>query len=523
MTDSVQPTGQDVAPGDSAADAGGQRLLAWLCAGGIGVSLLIMVAASLIRQDWMYPPLAPAASGPPFELPVPASGSLVSVALWLAGVAGAGGVAAGLLAVRRGARWPVPVLVSAGLVAALVLTLLPPAGSTDALDYAAYGRLAMLGHNPYVATPLYLRLTDPSFGVSIPIQWQQQVSLYGPAATGEQYAAALLGGNSMARVVFWLKLGNLIAFGAAALLFDQTLRHSLTARLRAHLLWTANPLLLWGLIAGGHLDVLAATAGVAALLTAGSREAGTPPGIGRAVAAGALVGVAADIKIDYVLFGLGLAWALRRSPQALLAATAGALAVLGPTYAWLGSPAFLALFAKRDKTAQDSFYRLAGLAGWEYLVLLSAVLFAGMATLLLRRLPPGDRRRPAIRSALGLGVAWLAVWPYTLPWYEAMIISALVVYPASRLDWLVLARLGTATVANLPGDPSGVPGQTLRFTDAVLVTGVAPALLLALSLGVVWLAVTRRWGVVPGTADGGGGPDDSAGSGVPAAAANASR
>ncbi len=497
MTDSVRLHRPVKAASVSAAGSRPVRLLGWLAGVGIGSSILIMIGASLVRQDWMYPPVAVPVSGPPFELHVHVAGRIVALALWLAALLAVGGITAGLVAARRGASGPIRLILITAVTAALILALLPPAGSTDALDYASYGRLALLGDNPYVATPIYLRLTDPVFGASIPIHWQHQVSLYGPAATIEQYLAARLGGNSMARVVFWLKLWNALAFGAVAFVLDRVLRRSPAARLRAHLLWTVNPLLLWGLIAAGHLDVLAAGVGVVGLLVLGRQQPGERPQIWRALAAGALIGLAADIKIDYVLFAIGLAWALRRSLPALLAAAAGALAILGPTYAWLGKPAFQALFARRDKTTQDSFYRFADLTNWKYLIVLSALLSIGMAVLLLWRMPAGDRLRPAVRPALGLTVAWLLVWPYTLPWYDAMIICVLVLFPASRLDWLILARLGAATIANMPGDPSGVPGRALRDFDVFLVHGLAPAVLLAVTVGVVVLAVTGRWGVQP--------------------------
>src|SRR5258708_5175406 len=80
------------------------------------------------------------------------------------------------------------------------------------------------GHTPYVASPVYLRLTEPAFGASVPVPWDQQVSLYGPAATIEQVLAAKLGGSSMARVVLWLKLGNALASGAVAIIIDRVLR-----------------------------------------------------------------------------------------------------------------------------------------------------------------------------------------------------------------------------------------------------------------------------------------------------------
>ena len=467
------------------------RLLSWLAILGIGSSLLLMIGASLIRQDWMYPAVRMPATGPPWEVHVAVPGRPVIAMLWIAGLLGACGVAAGLAAVRRGARWPIGLILAAAAVAVLTLALLPPVGSTDALDYAAYGRIALLGHNPYLATPSYLRTVDPSFGVSIPLHWQHQVSLYGPAATLEQYLAAWLGGNSIARVVFWLKLWNAIGFGLVAFALDRVQRHNLAARLRAHLLWTLNPLLLWDLIAAGHVDALAAGAGLLGLLVLGQRAAGQPP-VWRALVAGALVGLAADIKIDYALFAVGLAWALRRSLPGLVAAAAGALAVLGPSYAWLGTPAIHGLFARQDKTAQDSFYRFAALTNWHYLSFAAGLLFIALAALLLHRLPAGDLLRPAIRPALAVILAWLLVWPYTLPWYDAMIFCVLALFPASRLDWLLLIRLGAATLANMPGDPISAPGSALKVFDRLLVHTLAPAAMLGVAVAVVLLAVSGQ-------------------------------
>jgi hypothetical protein len=509
MTDSVRLTHQVPTASTTAAEGRGVGVLGWLAGAGIGGAILIMIGAALVRQDWMTPRIAMPATGPPFELHVHVSGALASLALWLAALLAAGGVAAGLVAARRGARGPIGLILIAAAVTVLVLAVLPPSGSTDALDYAAYGRLELLGDNPYVATPLYLRLTDPVFGASIPAHWQHQVSLYGPAATIEQYFAAKLGGDSMARVVFWLKLWNAMAFGVVAVALDRVLRFRPSARLRAHLLWTINPLLLWDLVAAGHVDAAAAAAGILGLLALGRQPSGgcLQPRIWRAVAAGALIGLAADLKIDYLLFGAALIWALRRSVPALIAAAAGGLAVLGPTYAWLGKPAIVGLFARTDQTTQDSFYRSAGMTGWTYLVVLAALLFIGMAALLLWRLPPGDLRRPAIRPAIALSLAWLVIWPYELPWYDAMIICVFVLAPASRLDWLVLARLSAATIANMPGNVGGVPVRSLKGIDVFLVHGLAPVILLGAALAVVVLAVSGAWGVQQETDPAPGWPD----------------
>jgi hypothetical protein len=500
MTDSVRVDRPRQAAGPVPEPHAPVRLLGWLAGIGIGAAILIMIGASLVRADWMFPTVPVPAVGPPWELStVSVSPELVTIALWVSAVLAVCGLVAGLLAARRGARGPIRLILIAAAVAVVLLTVLPPAGSTDALDYAAYGRIALLGHNPYVVTPIYLRLTDPTFGQSVPAIWSHTVSLYGPVATIEQYLAAKLGGDSIARVVFWLKLWNAIGFGALAVVLDRVLRARPAARLRAHLLWTINPLLLWDLVAAGHVDLLAAAAGVCGLIVAGRQprsDAPWRPALLRAVAAGALVGIAADIKIDYALFAFALVWALRRSLPALAAAGCGAFAVLIPTYALLGRPAFEALLARRDKTSQDSFYRFANLTDWRYLIVLAVLLFVVLAVLLMLRLPAGDPVRPAIRPAVAVSLAWLVVWPYQLPWYGAMMIGVLVLYPATWIDWLALARLAAATVANMPGDPNGVPSQHLRQFDAAMVHGLAPTILLAVAICVVLVAVSGSWSVM---------------------------
>jgi hypothetical protein len=103
------------------------RGLTVAAAAGIGIAILIMIAASLVRGAWMRPPMAMPAAGPPWEMAirhVPAD--VVTCGLWLAALLGAGGVAAGLLAIHRGARVSARVLLVAGLITVAVLTLLPP-------------------------------------------------------------------------------------------------------------------------------------------------------------------------------------------------------------------------------------------------------------------------------------------------------------------------------------------------------------------------------------------------------------
>ena len=366
------------------------RALSWLAVAGIGASVVIIIVLSLLRDGWGYPPVALPPGGPPWALPAAhISVGAATVALWAAVIAGTGGVLAGLAAVGRGARpglrWP---LIAAAVVIA-VLAVLPPAGSTDAFDYAAYGRIAALGHSPYLMTPYHLRLAHNAFARSVPSDWQHLVSVYGPLATAEQWLAAKLGGASAARVTFWLKLWNAAAFAVVAVAADRALRTDPARRLRAHLLWTLNPLLLWDIVAAGHLDVLAAAAGLLALLALG-RPADAPPRLARVLACGALIGVAADVKANYALFGLAAAWALRRWPASLATAAGAALAAAAPGYAWFGLPALRALVARRNQSSAGSFYDLIlHPTPATHLALIAAILAAALAALTLRRIPPG--------------------------------------------------------------------------------------------------------------------------------------
>ena len=92
-------------------------------------------------------------------------------------------------------------------------------------------------------------------------------------------------------------------------------------------------------------------------------------------------------------------------------------------------------------------------------------------------------------------MAWLFIWPYQLPWYDAIFVCVLVLSPATRLDWLVLLRLTVATISNTPGIPAGLPGHVLKTLDFYAIHYVTPAALLAAVAGLAVLAVSGRWGV----------------------------
>jgi hypothetical protein len=465
-------------------------------AAAIIAAMLIMITAGLLRSSWMPPSVPMPHPGPPWELSIHVSARAIVVLVWVAGVLGAGGVAVGLGAVRRGLPLPIRTLVIAAAIGVTALTVLPPVGSTDALDYAIYGHIAALGRSPYVMTPSQYRLLF-HLRQGVPADWARDPSYYGPLATAEQLVAAKLGGASLAATVFWLKLANAFAFGAVAVLADRLLRTDLADRLRAHVLWTANPLLLWSLIAAGHLDVVAAAVGLAGLLICDRLDTSHP--MLRGVAAGLCIGAAADIKLDYALFALAIAVALRQRPGELLAAACGAVLVLVPSYAIAGIPAMQALVTRAAAGMGYGFYgfffhRLGISLG--YAVPVAACLTVPIAWLALRRMPAGMQNRQAVRAAVALSLAWLFLWPHQFAWYSVMIFCVLVFYPASRLDWLAVAWLSAITIADMPGlgiVQRSLLGPALTAIQQQNLEHMAPLVMLGAVTGLVVLCMSGRW------------------------------
>jgi hypothetical protein len=316
------------APGPAArtAGSGGHR------AGQVGLALTALsiaatVAAGLAGPSAVEPELPGRPGQPPWALGLhlPPSAAIGLAAAGLA--AGVAGLGLGLHAIRRGWAFSPRVILAAGLTAAAAITLTPPFGSSDHLSYAAYGRMVVTGHDPYLTTPAVLaRLGDP---VARAVQdWRASPSVYGSLATGGQALASWIGGGSARLTVFVLSVLGLAAFAGTGLLLHLLTRGSRERQLRAGLLWTLNPLLLQVLVAGAHVDSQAIFFGVAAIAIfalgmpgMGARDGpeirgtrpGVPPGshwfrgLGVAAAAGGMAGLASAVKISYALVAGGLA------------------------------------------------------------------------------------------------------------------------------------------------------------------------------------------------------------------------
>jgi hypothetical protein len=486
-------------------DPSAARPTPWLGRGAlaaIGVSVAAMVLVGVAGPSAAVPPFRSAAPWPPYCGHISMSPVLVSFVTWAAVIIGGAGLGAGLVAVGRGWRPRPRYLIIGAVVAVVALTLVPPVGSTDMLDYVIYGRIAALGHSPYVMTPFQLkRLGDP-VGAVAPVTWEHDPSVYGPLATLTEKWASQLAGASVARTLLWLKVWNALAYLAIVVALDRLLRSDAQRRLRAHLLWSLNPLMLLAVMTGGHIDGLAAAFGVIGLLA--FRRADIRSGL----VAGVLVGAAVAVKAPFALFAVGLAWAGLRSARTLAAIGVGLAAVLLPSYLVAGKPAVLAAI-DRGAAGVDLYqpwqlmYRTLHWHGPSHRIDALAVVAAlALAALLLWRLPEGPPALPAIRVTLALSLAWLVTSPQQRPWFDAMIFPLLAVMPATQLDWIALLRAVVASVAELPGVLyyTALRPHWLAETADIIDRGLTPLILLVLTIWLIWLCVNRRWDAGPGSA-----------------------
>jgi hypothetical protein len=488
--------------------SGGTRWLVWTAAACITVSLLVMFFVSVAGPSIVVPAMAHAPDGaPPWWFSLRLGRPTALFLSWGAAVLGAIGVGAGLLAVSRGARVPVRPLLAISFIAIAIFVFLPAAGTTDTQSYAIDGNMIVLHHSPYVFTPATMATLGDKFAVGSPYSWAHQLSDYGPIASAEEWLSAELGGTSMALITFWLKLFVALAFGAVVLLLDRLLRDDPAMRLRAHLLWSLNPLLLWEIVASGHVDGLAIAFGIAGLAALRFTPDGVKPTVARCAAAGTLLAAAACTKSPFVLFIVAALWAVRRSPARIAGLLGGWLWLTVVCYAIAGWPAVKVLSQRGQQITWDNLYQvlyrpfgLAGplgsdnIPGWVFPLALA--LFIAVAALALFRLPDRVPALAAVSPALALSLAWIFFWPFQRPWYDVMIIALLALYPASGLDVVVLVRLGFAAVTYMEaGRVYHMPWfQQIQFVDGEWITSTVRFLTAA---ALIWMCVTGRWGGRP--------------------------
>ncbi|GMA86937.1 hypothetical protein GCM10025868_21870 [Angustibacter aerolatus] len=251
----------------------------------LALGALLLVGTAALGPSAAEPSLAAGSVGPtpPWTLGLHPSSALVTVLLDVGYLVGAIGVLLGWLAARRGEvlpRWAVP----AGLAVAALAVLVPPLGSADHVNYAAYGRIAAGGGDPYVVAPIGWAGGHDPVTSAVEAPWTTTPSIYGPVATLVQPGVQPGRRRLAAAHRVGVRLVCLASWVAVCRLATSVL--SGPARERAAWLWPLNPVLLGLLVVGAHVDLLAAALGLGAVVLCARRP------LVAGVLLGAAVGVA---------------------------------------------------------------------------------------------------------------------------------------------------------------------------------------------------------------------------------------
>jgi hypothetical protein len=426
------------------------RKLAWsklshpkvaLTLSGLGLLLGMIVGAT-----------APNTATLPTKLPLSLLPSLIDdrvqamVLVYAGDVLACLGLAGMLWAHSQGWR-PQPrhlLLASAAVVA--VMVSLTPVGSSDTASYAAYGRIAAQGGNPYVTSPYAWLQTHPGYFPYyklIGASWFKQPSVYGPFATAIQRFAASIGGADPATTIWILMILN----GAVFLAVGYLLMRTSDDPVRATLFWTANPVIIQQLVSGGHMDTFVAAAAICAI-----QVARRVSGIWGDALIGVLIGLGIGIKATAGLVALGLAWPMLRRHEWLRVTRIAvvALVVVGLQYISYGLIALKPLFQGSQWVILPSPWRFVQMLGQVLHVSPGTVaIVIGclwpiemiiLAWLIYQRIS-SDQPREVV-APFALTFAWILAAPWVFPWYTAIAWVALTQVPRNRMTrWLTLVTV----------------------------------------------------------------------------------
>jgi hypothetical protein len=330
---------------------------------------------------------------------------------------------------------------SAAVVA--VMVSLTPVGSSDTASYAAYGRIAATGGNPYEHSPLYwLGVHSPYYKVIGSI-WKNQPSVYGPVATVIQKFAALIGGPSVASTIWVLMILNGLVFIGVGWLLLKTSDDPV----RATLLWTANPVIIQQLVSGGHLDTFVAAAAICAI-----QVARRVSGLWGDVLIGVLIGLACGVKANAALVAIGLAWPMLRRHEWLRIGriVAASLVTLALLYSSYGLESLKPLIAGSKLVILPSPWRIFEALSWTLgvskpatTVLISVLWPIAMIVVawLIHQRISSEQPREVI-APFALTFAWVLVAPWVFPWYTAIAWAALTQVPRNRMTrWLAIVTV----------------------------------------------------------------------------------
>lgn len=458
------------------------KLPAWMSDARVGLTLIISSVLVTVGVAFAGPSVVTLVLGPrnsllpPWYLPASglALGEWVVVPLlWTMLAVGSVGLWICWQAVNRGWRPHNRRLFALGATLSTLSCLVPPLTSADVLMYAAYGRLQVLGMNPYDITPaeIFRQAYDPVLRWT-ERPWQDTPSVYGPIASFSQYLAAVLGGDNMHNVVFWLQMFSLIPFLIIGAIVVKLAHSDPKLQTRAVLFTVMNPLMIWGVLVGAHNEPLSLVFAIAGLWF--FRKSPFVAGIG--------IGLAGAVKVSLVFYGIAMAWGYRRDWRKLVQLGLGAAVPLTLAYGlWMPNALFAfqrnvgyvspgnwglwPLWVLGPLLGDPQARQLITNVGWLGLVVIAWML----SRVLPWRLVPGNpqdedpRLDPltiTVRTIVVLSSAWLITAPWSFSWYDLIVWAPLGLVWASRLDVIMLWRGAWLSIA-------WVTGRALQFSDGM--------------------------------------------------------
>ena len=475
--------------------------MGWLRTSGLALSFALLLLVSAAGPSAAKPGLGPRGWAPG-NLPITLSSAVVTAVLWSAYLLGALAVGLGLWrgegsGQRRGWQrsWSWPVVLGA------LALLTAPIGSADHTNYAAYGRIAAQGGDPYLVAPLtWAGGLDPVTSAVEP-PWRLTPSVYGPFGTVLQTLSSLVGQDNLRQTIwFWQLL--IVAAGLMVRLLLRRAAADDVARRRVDLLWTANPIVFGVAVLGAHVDIIATALALAAVYLAARR-----PWI-----AGLVLGATVSTKITYGIVALAIVWSWRHLVRSdlvrnLTALVVSSLVVFVLLHLWAGPHVFEQLRkASRGASLATALRpvlnllsavmpREAALTVVSAASVVAVIVLAWLLSRCLRSRPalepssssPGTlttgQTQSAMTATFVLATAYSLGAPYALPWYDILTWATLPLMLGTALDGILLARLTVMAMAYVPGRvvamSAEVESLTLGFRKIV-----GP-----LAAWLVWLAI----------------------------------
>ena len=383
---------------------------------------------------------------------------------WTAIVMQCVGLAGLLWANSRGWRPNPRHLFLAACVIVAIMVFVTPVGSSDTANYAAYGRMANLGIDPYGYGPGQLGPSDV-YTMTVGQMWRNTPSVYGPLATWLQQLAALFGGSSnpAAAVSFLMIMNGLVFLGVGYFLM-----RTADDPVRASLMWVANPVLIQQLVGGGHLDTYVAAATVVGIQLARSRTSGW-----RYLWVGVAIGIGCCFKINAGLAGVGRRLGAAHPARMDEPAAAGRrrarhgrvlLLLLRPARLQTGAaglqpgrhalalarlPARGRMGVRRSSARESTGQRVST----DIISISWPILMVLIAYAIYRRF--GADQPAVVTVPFALSFAWILVAPWSLPWYAAVAWVILALVPRNPMTrWLTLATVYLALMHCSGGGPA---------------------------------------------------------------------